>query len=115
MEDLNSNDFDTREKVSAELEAMGDLAGPALRAVLKGSPPAEVERRAKALLEKLERQEVPSAQVRPIRAILALETLGSQQARRLLEKLAGGAPEARSTKEAKAALDRLRKQARFMR
>jgi hypothetical protein len=42
-----------------------------------------------------------------VRAVLALEARGTPEARRLLEKLADGAPEAWLTQESRAALRRL--------
>ncbi len=46
-------------------------------------------------------------QRRAVRAVQALEHAGTPDARRLLATLAGGIPEARLTREAKAALARL--------
>jgi len=43
---------------------------------------------------------------RQVRAVEVLERVGGAEARRVLEALAGGAPEARLTQEAKAALAR---------
>jgi hypothetical protein len=42
-----------------------------------------------------------------LRAVAVLEDIGTPQARRLLEELANGAPEARLTREAKSSLRRL--------
>jgi hypothetical protein len=43
-----------------------------------------------------------------LRAVEVLEQLGTAEAHNLLEKLATGAPEAQQTREAKAALERLK-------
>jgi hypothetical protein len=45
--------------------------------------------------------------LRQTRALEALEQIRSPEARKLLERLAAGAPEARLTREAQAALERL--------
>ena len=47
--------------------------------------------------------------LRGLRALHALEQIGTPDAQEQLRKLAGGAPEARLTREAKASLDRLAK------
>jgi hypothetical protein len=51
----------------------------------------------------------PSAEsLRNLRAVAVLEHIASAEARKLLDTLATGAPEARLTQEAKASLARLR-------
>jgi hypothetical protein len=58
------------------------------------------------LLEQLEA--VPSGdQLRPLRAVEALERIGTRPAREVLEAPAGGAPNAPVTRDAQAALRRL--------
>jgi hypothetical protein len=49
--------------------------------------------------------------LRQLRAIEVLERAGTAQAKKILSKLAGGAPDARLTREAKAALERLTRKA----
>jgi hypothetical protein len=48
-----------------------------------------------------------SAARQNVRAVAVLEHMANDEARQLLKKLAAGAPEARRTREAQAALDRL--------
>jgi WD40 repeat protein len=102
--DLDSEQFETRERAARELTELGGAAEPALRQALKGQPSAEVRARVEGLLERL-----PSSQeVERIRwALRLLEHFGTTDARRLLEKLARGDPESWQTKEAKASLERL--------
>jgi hypothetical protein len=59
------------------------------------------------LLEGLD-QAVPAGErLRTLRAVEALELIGTPQSREVLRHLAGGAPEARLTREAEASLRRL--------
>jgi HEAT repeat protein len=103
--DLDSDDFGMREKASRELAKLREVAEPPLRQTLAEPPSAEVRRRVGGLLERLE----PAAgeRLREARSIAVLEDIASPEARRVLQALAAGAPEARLTQEAKAALGRL--------
>jgi WD40 repeat protein len=101
--DLDSKVFRTRETAARVLLKMGLDAEPALRRALAADPPLEARRRIEALLVKLKGAD----QVRQVRAVEVLERLGSPAARQHLEALARGAPEARLTREARAALRRL--------
>ncbi len=61
------------------------------------------------LLDKLKKDRLhpPADRMRLVRAVEALELIGTQEARRVLRNLARGAPEAQLTLEAKTALERL--------
>jgi WD40 repeat protein len=107
LADLDAGEFTVREKAFAELAALGELAEPALRQLLKGTPPPEARRRAAALLAKLDGPLESPETLRAVRAVEVLELAGTAEARQLLEKLAAGAEEARLTQEAKAAVGRL--------
>jgi WD40 repeat protein len=108
--DLDNNQFDIREKATAELEAAGDQASPLLKKTLEGSPSVEVRKRVERLLERLNANQAPSGKtLRAWRAVELLEHLDTGDARLLLESLARGAAHAPLTKEAKASLDRLAK------
>lgn len=100
--DLDSDGFTVREKARTALEQQGELAEDALRKTLQSRPSLEVRRQIEALLERSRAQ-----QLRPSRAMLALEWMDAPQARQLIETLARGTPEARLTREAKAAWHRL--------
>jgi HEAT repeat protein len=107
LADLDDDAFAVRERTTADLEWLGELAVPALRRTLAGNPSPEVRRRAEAVLRMAEAPGLSSVRLRALRAVLLLEHLGTPEARGLLEKLAGGAPEAWLTREAKASLQRL--------
>jgi RNA polymerase sigma factor (sigma-70 family) len=106
--DLDNNRFAVRKKTMQELEKLGDAAEPALRKALDGKPPLEVRQRIEQLLEKMDLATSPD-QLRVLRAVGALEYAGTTEARQVLRTLAGGTPEARLTREAAAALERLAK------
>jgi hypothetical protein len=108
IKELDADDFDTREKASAELEKVGESAALALRKALEGTPSAEVRGRITRLLDSFGGKVVSADVVRRERALEVLEHMGGAEARALLEELAKGAPEAALTREAKAALARLR-------
>jgi WD40 repeat protein len=109
VKELDADDFDAREKASAELEKIGEPAAPALRKALEGTPTAELRVRATSLLEKFGGKVVSAAALRRERAMEVAEHIGGAEGRALLEEIAKGAPEAALTQEAKAALKRLGK------
>jgi hypothetical protein len=74
---------------------------------LQKRPQPEAKWRINELLERLDRPEFSPGMLRAVRAVEALEHTNTPEARRLLEALAGGAPEARLTRDAKASLKRL--------
>ena len=109
LSELDSDQFAVRDKASRELQKLKDLAEPALRKALEKSPPPEARRRLDKLLAEVE-GDIPSGErLRGLRAVEFLEHIATPEARDLLQKLADGAPGARLTREAKAALDRLAK------
>jgi WD40 repeat protein len=101
---LDSDDFAVREQATKEIEKLGEQALPAFDKVLRGNPSAEVRARIGTLIER-----IGPERWRPLRAVEALEHIGSPEAQEVLKTLATGAPEARLTQEAKASLDRLAK------
>jgi predicted NACHT family NTPase len=108
-EALDSEDFSVRERATADLEKLGDTAGPALRKVLRGQPSSEVRTRAEGLLEKLQSPALVRERVRVRRADEVLELMASAEARQLLHSLAQGEPESGLTQDARAALQRIEK------
>ncbi len=106
---LDGDVFADREKATARLAEFGELVLPELRKALAARPSVEVKRRLEGLVERAVAAEwdPPGARLREIRAVEALELAATADARRTLEYLAGGAPAARLTREARASLDRL--------
>jgi RNA polymerase sigma factor (sigma-70 family) len=110
IRDLDSERFEVRAQAEAELEKLEELAEAPLRQFLhKESASLEVRRRIEGLLKRLEGPVTSPETLRRLRAVELLEHIGSGDARRVLQTLAGGAPEGRLTREAKAALARLPK------
>jgi hypothetical protein len=107
--DLDSADFRTRQDASAELERLGVRTEAALREALDHPPSLEARRRLEALLQEARRRRFAfsAEEVGQRRAVAVLGHIGSQDARRLLQRLAEGDPAARQTEAARAALRRL--------
>ena len=79
---------------------------------MQGKPSAEVRRRARDLLGRLENEPAGREHARLLRAVEVLERLGTAEARRLLGRLVQEATAADAARDAKAALGRLGKAAR---
>ena len=105
--DLESNQFEVREKANTELEKLGELAQPALQKVLDSQLSLETRQRVERILEKLTGQAPPPEVLRNIRAVQLLEQMASPEAKQLLQALAKGAPGDKLTRQAEAALKRL--------
>jgi WD40 repeat protein len=105
IEQLDDDEFERREQASKELAKIGPATRDLLRAALK-SRSLEVRRRAAVLLEKLAK---PSPQrLRILRAVEALERIGTPPAAALLKKLIAGKPDAELKADVEATLERLR-------
>jgi hypothetical protein len=103
--DLDGKRFAVRQRASAELEKLGEVAEPALRKALAARPAPEVRRRLEALLEKLR---VPRR--RHARAVEVLDRIGTPAARELLGEWAKRGGESPLAREAQGALARLAQQ-----
>jgi len=103
--DLDSPTFAVRQEASAALAKLEGVAEADLRKMLGGQPSLELRRRVEQLLEELE--SLPAAQLQKLRAVEALERIGTPEAEELLRTLATGAAAARLTREASASLQRL--------
>jgi WD40 repeat protein len=103
---LDSDDFTEREQANGQLAELAELAETGLRQTLKQGGSIEQRRRIENLLHRLETLPPSPEQLRHLRSIEVLEHAHSDDARQLLENLAAGAPEARLTRDARAALSR---------
>jgi hypothetical protein len=107
VNELDSPRFRVREKATKDLEALGDLAEGALKRGLARATTLETRRRIERLLDSLANLSGAPESLRQFRMVEALENMGTPGARRLLRRVADGFPDARLTREAKAALRRL--------
>jgi RNA polymerase sigma factor (sigma-70 family) len=103
--DLGSARFRTRKVAIEELELLAEAVEPALNRALAGKPSLEVRKRIEALLHRLFSGMSPEA-LRATRAVEVLERIGSSKARKLLQSLAGGFPDATLTRESRRAFER---------
>jgi WD40 repeat protein len=104
---LDDDRFPVRQKAVEELEGFSHVAEPALRGALEGKPSLEVRRRAEQLLRKLREKEPGPDSLRILRAVEALEHLGTPSARQVLAELAREEVPTLLSWGAKAALRRL--------
>jgi WD40 repeat protein len=108
--DLDNAKFSVRQKAMQELEKLGELAMPALQKLLDGQASLEMRRRVEKLLEEIATDQTPPPDdLRALRALQVLEQVGTPEARQVLRRLADGAPGAKLTRHAAAALLRSEK------
>jgi hypothetical protein len=107
LRDLDSDQFALRDQAMTELARCAEQAEPELRRALKGQPSLELRRRVNELMLRTE--------ARAPRITELFEVIGTEPARKALEKLAAGQTETRLTQEAKAALERCEKRAAIIR
>jgi RNA polymerase sigma factor (sigma-70 family) len=105
LEDLDGKVFAQREQAARALEQLGEAAERALRDALALKPNLEVQQRILRLLEKRD-----AAILRNLRAIEAVEHIGSAQAREVLATLSQESPNPRLADAAGAAVQRLKKE-----
>jgi len=108
--DLDNDKFAVRQAAAKELEKAGEQVRSFIQDAFKGNVTLETRRRLEQILQNLSDTPGPET-VRTIRAIMALERIGSPDAQAALQSLARGAPRARETDEAKASLERLAQRA----
>jgi hypothetical protein len=105
--ELDADAAADRDRATGELERLGELAEPELRKALTGKPSAEVKRSVERLLARLASPLRIPGRLRQSRSVLALEWIGTAEAKALLRNLAAGEPVAALTQDARAALQRL--------
>ncbi len=108
LRDLDSGNFQTRQKTIRELEELGPPVESVLREAALKPVNLEMRKRLEALLQKLDGPLTHPETLRAVRVVEVLESLGTPAARSLLETLSKGDAGARATREAKASLERLR-------
>jgi WD40 repeat protein len=107
LADLDSDEFPVREKATVELEKLGRGVETAVRKALEKPASLEVRLRLERVLDKMRAGGGSPDVLRAPRAMEVLEQAGTPEARKLLETLAHGPPEALLTHEAQAVLGRL--------
>jgi RNA polymerase sigma factor (sigma-70 family) len=110
--DLGSQRFATRRQAQKALEKLGPRARPALVKALQGNPSLDLRQRLEGLLKRLDLGKRSGADLRLLRAVEALEAMGTAPARRLFREWSRGAAGALLTEEARAALARLERNGR---
>lgn len=100
LADLKSERFQVREKATAQLIEIAELAEKPLRAAIAIPTSLDFRARVERLLDRLAAPISDPSRLRAVRAVEVLENIGTTEARALLETLAGGAPEALLTREA---------------
>jgi RNA polymerase sigma factor (sigma-70 family) len=106
--DLDDPEYRVREAASRELAGRVEVDFAQLFAELATSPSAEVRKRLIDALQSAQPwPQLAAEDLRQVRAVGVLETIGTQEARRLLKAFADGDPYALLTREARAATGRL--------
>src|SRR5262249_10958978 len=96
--DMESERDAVRQEAAANLVKTGEQVVPALQKVLTSQPTIETRKRVEELLAKLTGGTLTAEQLRLVRAVEALERMGTPEARQLLRTLSQGASGALTTK-----------------
>jgi hypothetical protein len=107
--DLDNDEFAVRERADKELLKAGNQAKALMQDALEANPSLEQKRRLQRILQVLSKGGVDPETLLTVRGVMVVEQIGSPKAQELLREWAKGAAEARLTREAKAALERLKK------
>jgi hypothetical protein len=112
IRDLDSSQFAVRQKAMAALEKLGRVVAPQLRQARTAAPTLEARRRLDLLLDRIAADQgarPTTAVLQILRSAEVLETIGSPDARRLLETLAQKARSVHVAIDARTAVERLSK------
>lgn len=102
---LSSKSFATRDRASRQLERIGEKLISALNRHLSEAKGLEEKSRIKKLIKNAQHPSPGERQAH--RAIQVLEHIGTERAKKLLQRIASGCPESRITKAAKASHGRV--------
>jgi WD40 repeat protein len=103
----------TRENASKILGELAELAEPGMRARLAAKPSLEQRRRIELLLTRLGEPLADGGKLRALRVVEILELTATPEAVAVLQMLADGAEAAHVTREARAALRRMKQPASY--
>jgi WD40 repeat protein len=109
LAELGHEQVTRRDKAQQDLEKLGALCEPMLKAALQKSPPMEMRRRLEKLLEKAQGPNPSPDTLLALRLIEALELTNTAEARVIVEALTKEVPPTRITEEAQAALERMKR------
>jgi WD40 repeat protein len=104
---LDAAAFTDRERATRELAALGEVARPFLVKGLRLGVSLEAQTRLEKLLAAIADPFATLAGLRQLRAVEALERIGSADARRVLERVAAAGPDDPLAREARRAANRL--------
>ena len=104
LSDLDSEQFAIRQSATKTLDDLGEVAESAVHKALEGNPSLETRKRLEQFLDKRKKE-----MIQKLRAIEALEQIGTSEARLILQTIAQGSPNPRVSQAASGALDRLAK------
>jgi RNA polymerase sigma factor (sigma-70 family) len=104
--ELDSENFQTREKAQKQLRELSAQAESSLRKELQTAPSAEARRRIKSLLQSIEEASLTREELRQLRAVQALQWMNNDDSQALLAKWAAGYPNAPLTRWARTATRR---------
>lgn len=109
IQDLDAQEFAVREKATQAIEKLGKSGEKALLALDLDKLPLEARRRVEQLLTVLAKSKQTQEELRQLRAVAALEHIGSAAAQEVLKRLANGDADALLTHDARNSLQRLEK------
>jgi WD40 repeat protein len=109
--DLGSEQFATRQRAEVDLDKLGRSAVPAMLARAANIESLETKRRLERFLQRHESGPLPPEELRAVRSLEILESIGTLAARAVIAELAKGEPTAELTIRARAAQQRLDRRA----